>query len=29
MEAYLDNSAKTRVFPEVIEKMDRGMEEDF
>lgn len=29
MEAYLDNAATTRVFPEVREKMVRVMEEDF
>jgi len=29
MEAYLDNAATTRVFPEVREMMDRVMEEDF
>ena len=29
MEAYLDNSATTRVFPEVAELMTRLMLEDY
>ena len=29
MEAYLDNAATTRVFPEVREMMVHVMEEDF
>ena len=29
MEAYLDNSATTRVYPEVLEAVRHAMEEDY